>query len=46
MNNQRGYIDLNLVPIFWLAGIGLLALIIGIPYGIYWLLEHVEVIVK
>ena len=46
MNNQRGYIDLNLVPVFWLAGIGLLALIIGIPYGIYWLFAHIEVILK
>lgn len=46
MNNQKGYIDIDFTGLFVLAGIGLLAVIIGVPAGLCWIWNHIEVIIK
>jgi hypothetical protein len=45
MRFQRGFINLDLRPLFWLAGVGLFFLavlvFIGIPALIWWAINHV-----
>ena len=43
MKYQKGFYDLDLTPIFILAVVGLIAVIIGVPYAIYWLWNHVVI---
>lgn len=45
MNKQKGYINLDLRPLFWFAGIGLLALVICVPWLLYWLFTHVSIVI-
>lgn len=44
MNKQQGYINIDFEHLFLFAGLGLLALLFGIPYGIYWLFTHVSIV--
>ncbi len=44
MNKQKGYIDIDFTPLFILAGIGLLAIAVGVPYLLYWLVTHVSIV--
>ncbi len=46
MNKQRGYINLDLRPLFFFACVGIIALAIGILAGLYWLWSNVEIIIK
>jgi len=45
MNKEKGFINLDLTPLFWFAGIGLVAMLVGIPWLLYWLIVHVSIIV-
>ena len=40
MNNQKGYIDIDFTALFIFAGIGLLAIALGLPYALYWLFTN------
>lgn len=45
MNKQKGYINLDLGPLFWFAGIGLIAIIIFVPWLLYWLFTNVSIVI-
>lgn len=44
MTNQKGYINIDFTALFILAGIGLLAIAIGLPFALYWLFTNFSVV--
>ena len=44
MKYQSGYINMDLDALFWMAGIGAIATIIGVPFGLYWLFTHFTIV--
>lgn len=38
--------DIDLRPLIVLAVVGLVALLIAIPFGLYWLWSHVSVVIR
>ena len=44
MKYEKGYINIDFTPLFWLAGIGVVATLIGVPYFLYWLFSNFTVV--
>ena len=40
---QRGYANMDFSAIFWLAGIGLIALVVFVLWAVWWLFTNVSI---